>query len=74
MIGDGQIALQAGQGIRVITKKALVMIRHPRYLELPWDLHWYPAVRQHRHLWWLILLLVVLAIVMIGTGAASGLL
>ncbi|HET9845607.1 MAG TPA: hypothetical protein VFQ02_07630 [Nitrospira sp.] len=50
------------------------MIRHPRYLELPWDLHWYPAVKQHRHLWWLILLLVVLAIVMIGTGAASGLL
>jgi hypothetical protein len=50
------------------------MTRHPRYLELLWDLHWYPAVKQHRHLWWLILLLVVLAIAMIRTGAASGLL
>ena len=56
------------------TRKDLIMIRHPHYLELPWNMHWYPAVRQHRHSWWLILLLVVLAIVMMGTGAASGLL
>ena len=50
------------------------MIRHPRYLELPWDMPWCPAGSQHRHLWWLILLLIVLALVMIGWGAASGLL
>ena len=73
MICDGQIALQTSGHSGHHTKR-LVMIRHPRYLELPWDLHWYPAVKQHRHLWWLILLLVVLAMVMIGTGAASGLL
>jgi hypothetical protein len=24
------------------------MIRHPQYLELPWDIHWYPAVRKSR--------------------------
>ena len=49
------------------------MIRHPHYLELPWEIHWYPAVTQHRHRWGLILLLVLLAMVMIGVGVTSGL-
>lgn len=49
------------------------MIRHPQYLELPWDIHWYPAVRQYRPPWWLITLLVLLAMLMIGMGVTSGL-
>jgi hypothetical protein len=49
------------------------MIRHPQYLDLPWDIHWYPALRQHRRPWWLITLLVLLAMLMIGMGVTSGL-
>jgi hypothetical protein len=49
------------------------MLRHPHYLELPWDIHWLPSVRQHRHLWWLIALLVVLALFMVGVGVTAGL-
>ena len=49
------------------------MIRHPHYLEVPWDVHWQPVVRHHRHLWWLIALLVLLAIFMIGVGVTTGL-
>lgn len=49
------------------------MIRHPSYLELPWDIHWYRAVRQSRPPWWLIALLVLLAMLMIGVGVTSGL-
>ena len=48
------------------------MIRHPQYLELPWDIHWYRTVRQSRPPWWLIALLVLLAILMIGVGVTSG--
>ena len=73
MIRHGQIALQPGPGHSGSqTKRELVMVGHPRYLELPWDMHWCPAGSRHRHAWWLILLLVLLAIVMIGSGAASG--
>ena len=48
------------------------MVGHQRYLELPWDIHWCPAGSRYRHAWWLILLLVLLAIVKIGSGAACG--
>jgi hypothetical protein len=48
-----------------------VMIRHPHYLELPWEIHWYPDVRQHRPPWWLIMLLLVLAMLMIGAGVTG---
>lgn len=47
------------------------MIRHPHYLELPWEIHWYPDVRRHRAPWWLIMLLLVLAMFMIGAGVTS---
>ena len=49
------------------------MIRHPHYLELPWEIHWHPVVTHHRHLWWLITLLVFLGIFMIGVGVTTGL-
>lgn len=48
------------------------MFRHPHYLEVPWDVHWEQATESHRHLWWLIALLVVLAMFLIGVGVTSG--
>jgi hypothetical protein len=48
------------------------MLRHPHYLELPWEIHWSPAAKHH-HLWWLIALLVVVAILTIGVGVTTGL-
>ena len=48
------------------------MIPHPHYLELPWEMHWHRAARHPRHLWWLVPLLVLLAIFMIGVGVTTG--
>ena len=49
------------------------MLRHPHYLALPWDLrgHRGNAEPQH-HLWWLIALLVLLAMFLIGLGLTEG--
>ncbi len=50
------------------------MLRHPHYLEVPWDIHWHGGTdARHRHLWWLIALLVLAAMFMIGIGVTSGL-
>lgn len=49
------------------------MSRGPHYLELPWDIHWYPTKGQYWPPWWLIALLVVLAMLMIGMDVMSGL-
>lgn len=51
------------------------MFRHPHYLEVPWDVHWERVTTgPHRHhLWWLIALLVLLALSLIGVGVTSGL-
>jgi len=49
------------------------MIRHPHFLEVPWDIHWHhEAAGPHRHFWWLIAALVLAAILMIGVGVTSG--
>jgi hypothetical protein len=49
------------------------MIRHPHYLELPWGIHGHHETREpHRHLWWLIALLVMLAMFLIGVGVTHG--
>ncbi len=51
------------------------MIRHPHYLELPWGIHEHHETREpHRHLWWLIALLVMLAMFLIGVGVTYGIL
>ena len=43
------------------------MLRHPHYLELPWDIHGHRATTEsHRHLWWVIAVLVLLAMFLIG--------
>ena len=50
------------------------MFRHPHYPEVPWDTHGHRATTEpHRHLWWLIALLVLLAMFVIGVGLTSGL-
>jgi hypothetical protein len=49
------------------------MFRHPHYLDLPWGMHGHRATTgPHRHLWWLIALLVMLAIFLIGVGVTQG--
>jgi len=50
------------------------MIRHPRYLEIPWDVHWHQGeTGPHRHLWPLLAVLVLLALFLIGVGVTGGL-
>jgi hypothetical protein len=51
------------------------MFRLPHYLEVPWAIHGHPVTAgPHRHLWWLIALLVLLAILLIGVGVTHGIL
>jgi len=51
------------------------MFRHPHYLDLPWGMHGHRATTgPHRHLWWLIALLVMLAIFLNGVGVTQGVL
>ena len=53
--------------------KEVPMIRHPHYLEIPWDVHWHAEPHPaHRHVWWLIAGLVLLAMFLIGVGVTSG--
>lgn len=49
------------------------MFRSPHFLEVPWDMHGHRTTGPHRHLWWLIALLVLLTILLIGVGVTSGL-
>lgn len=49
------------------------MFRHPRYLEIPWEVHWNQAeARPHHHLL-LTAILILLAMFLIGVGVTSGL-
>jgi hypothetical protein len=51
----------------------MIMFRHLHYLEVPWDMHGPRTTAEpHRHLWWLIALLVLLAMFLIGVGVTSG--
>ena len=51
------------------------MLKHPHYLEIPWGIEGHHANRgTHRHLWWLITLIVLLAIFLIGVGVTHGIL
>jgi hypothetical protein len=50
------------------------MFRHPKYLEIPCDVHWHEGeTAPHRHFWWLMALLILLAMFLIGVGVTSGL-
>lgn len=49
------------------------MFRHPHYLDIPWDIHWHTGAQtRHRHLWWLIGVLVLMALLLIGVRAVGG--
>jgi len=48
------------------------MFRHPKYLDIPWDVHWrHDKTEPHHHVWWLMALLVA-ALILIGVGITSG--
>lgn len=50
------------------------MFRHPRYLEIPWQIHWeQETTGSHRQLWLLTIMLIVLAMFFVGVGVTSGL-
>lgn len=49
------------------------MFRHPRYLEIPWDVHWaHRAGEPHYHVRFM-LILILIAMFLIGIGVTSGL-
>ena len=48
------------------------MFRHPHYLEIPWNLQGQAGLHRHRHLWWLIAAVVLMAIFLIGVGITAG--
>ena len=50
------------------------MFRHPRYLEIPWEMHWdqKEAGTHHHHLL-LTLILILVAMFLIGVSVTSGL-
>jgi hypothetical protein len=49
------------------------MFRHPKYLDIPWSIHWqHEETGRHRHLWWLMALLILAAMFLIGVGVTSG--
>ncbi|MCS6289041.1 MAG: hypothetical protein H8K10_08715 [Nitrospira sp.] len=48
------------------------MFRHPRYLDIPWEIHWHTEGGSHHHRW-LMVLLIVAALFLIGVGVTSGL-
>jgi hypothetical protein len=53
-----------------------MMFRHPRYLEIPWELHWERRDKKdggaHHHPL-LTLIVILLAMLLIGVGVTSGL-
>jgi len=49
------------------------MFRHPRYYEIPWEMHWdQKEGRMHHHVL-LTLFLILVAMFLIGVGVTSGL-
>ena len=80
MPGKKRVLARRGRAVRRATvsascKRRDMMFRHPHYLEVPWDMHGQrETTGSHRHLWWLIALLVLLAMFLIGVGVTHGIL
>ena len=49
------------------------MFRHPRYLEIPWDVHWNEKESGSQHHLLLMLIVILMAMFLIGVGVTSGL-
>jgi hypothetical protein len=47
------------------------MFRHPRHLNIPWDIQWRHDAATHHH-WWFIAVLVAAALLLIGVRATGG--
>jgi hypothetical protein len=48
------------------------MIRHPYFLEIPWNPHSQGGLSRHYHHWWLITAVTLMAIFLIGVGVTGG--
>lgn len=49
------------------------MFRHPKYLEIPWEMHWHREQTEPESRYWLIMILLILsAVFLIGVGVTSG--
>lgn len=49
------------------------MFRHPKYLEIPWEIHWrHTETETHCHAWWLMALLFFVIMLIIGVEITSG--
>lgn len=49
------------------------MFRRPKYLEIPWEIHWrQKETEPQRHLWWPMTLLIFGIMLVIGVGVTSG--
>ncbi|WP_175304473.1 hypothetical protein [Candidatus Nitrospira nitrificans] len=49
------------------------MFRHPRYLEIPWEVQWNQREGGTHHHFLLMLILIFMAMFLIGVGVTSGL-
>lgn len=49
------------------------MFRHPRYLEVPWQIHWDEKEEEPQHHLLLTLILILVAMFLIGVSVTSGL-
>ena len=49
------------------------MFRHPRYLEIPWEMHWDHKETGPHHPVLLMVILILMAMFLIGVGVTSGL-
>ncbi len=49
------------------------MFRHPRYLEIPWEMHWDQKEAVPHHHLLLTLILILVAMFLIGVSVTSGL-
>lgn len=49
------------------------MLRHPRYLEIPWEVHWDQKESGPHHHLLLILILILTVMLLIGVGVTGGL-
>ncbi len=49
------------------------MFRHPRYLEIPWQIHWDEKEEETHHHLLLTLILILVAMFLIGVGVTNGL-
>jgi hypothetical protein len=49
------------------------MLRHPHYLDIPWEMHWRREPHgHHERLWWWVMAATLLAMFFAGGGVLGG--